>query len=195
MSGRRPSSATAADALGLVESTSYVRLAALFTHALLAVAFLVFINASSPFVLASLDHRLPEDATGSATSRFLLADELTALSLYLPVGALADSAVWGLRRCTLAGYLVVAAALAAYVRASSLEWLVASRVLFAVRPGSCRYFPLFWSLRILSLIRRTFTDRRLNAHHNHERPSLTDVCHPGRGRLRNDLAASRSVRI
>lgn len=140
MSGRRSSSATAADALGLVESTSYVRLAALFTHALLAVAFLVFINASSPFVLASLDHRLPEDATGSATSRLLLADELTALSLYLPVGALADSAKWGgLKSATIAGYVVVAAALAAYIRAPSFQWLIASRVLFAVRSRPRRY--------------------------------------------------------
>ena len=142
MSGRRLSSATTADALGLVETTSYVRLAALFTHALLSVGFLVFINASSPFVLASLDRQLPEDATGSATSRLLLADELTALSLYLPVGALADSAVWGLRRCSIAGYIVVAAALAAYVRAPSLEWLIASRVLFAVRFPGRGDFPL-----------------------------------------------------
>ncbi|GAA5868495.1 hypothetical protein JCM3774_005397 [Rhodotorula dairenensis] len=132
MSRRRPSAATA-DALGLVESTPYAGLAALFTHAFLTVAFLVFINASSPFVLrTTLAARVPAGASGSATSRLLLADELTALSLYLPIGALSDSAEWGLKRCTVAGYVVVAAALAAYVRAPSLNWLIAARVVFAV---------------------------------------------------------------
>ncbi|GAA5985695.1 hypothetical protein JCM10908_007076 [Rhodotorula pacifica] len=129
---RRRSSVATAEALGLTGSTSYVCLAALFTHALLTVAFLVFINAASPFVITSLPRRLPPDAIGSATSRLLLADELTALSLYLPVGALVDSAEWGLKRCAIAGYGIAAVALVAYTRAPGLRWLIVARIVFAV---------------------------------------------------------------
>lgn len=128
---RRRSSAATADALGLVESTSYLRLIALFLHALLTVAYLVWINASGPFLLSTLES-LPEDSVGSATSRLLLADEATALALYLPVGTLSDW--WGLRRNAVAAYGLVAAALVAYVRAPTLAWLTAVRVVFAVRP-------------------------------------------------------------
>lgn len=130
---RRRSSAATADALGLVESTSYLRLFALFLHALLTVAYLVWINASGPFLLSTLES-LPEDSIGSATSRLLLADEATALALYLPVGTLSDSPKWGLRRNAVAAYGLVAAALVAYVRAPTLAWLIAVRVVFAVRP-------------------------------------------------------------
>lgn len=132
-SRRRRSSAATADALGLVESTSYARLTALFSHALLTVALLVWINVSSPFVLSSvLAEELPAHAIGSATSRLLLADELTALSLYLPVGLASDSSKWGLKRSAVLGYGIVAGALCAYVRAPTLEWLIAARILFAV---------------------------------------------------------------
>ncbi|GAA5821003.1 hypothetical protein JCM11251_001915 [Rhodosporidiobolus azoricus] len=108
-------------------------LTALLSHSLLAISFLVWINSSSPFVLSTL-LGVPSKYTGSHTSRLLLADELTALAVYLPVGALSDKV--GVRSVAVGGHAVVAVALVCYAHAPTFAWLVAVRVLFAIGAGT-----------------------------------------------------------
>ena len=116
--------------LGLSPRIRYLAVAALLSNALLVVCWLVLINAGSPFILSSL-LQVPADRTGAITGRLLLADELTALALYLPAGALGDKV--GVKWISGLGHVLVATAFVAYVRAESVGELVAARVLFAVR--------------------------------------------------------------
>lgn len=117
--------------LGLSAQIRPSALVALFSNALLAVSHLVLINTISPFVLSTLLH-VPSERTGTITGRLLLADELTALALYLPAGAVGDSL--GVKWVAAVGHALVACAFVAYAKAGSVGQLIAARVLFAVRP-------------------------------------------------------------
>ncbi|BGP43528.1 hypothetical protein JCM10449v2_007563 [Rhodotorula kratochvilovae] len=119
--------------LGLSPRIRHLALAALLSNALLVVCWLVLINAGSPFILSSL-LQVPADRTGAITGRLLLADELTALALYLPAGALGDKV--GVKCIAALGHVLVAAAFVAYVSARAVGELVAARVLFAVGGGA-----------------------------------------------------------
>jgi len=117
--------------LGLSPDTRPSALVALISNSTLVVCWLVLINAVSPFVLSSLLH-VPAARAGAITGRLLAADELTALALYLPAGALGD---WlGVKWVAAFGHVVVGCAFVAYASARSVGELVAARVLFAVRP-------------------------------------------------------------
>ncbi|GJN94300.1 hypothetical protein Rhopal_007374-T1 [Rhodotorula paludigena] len=119
--------------LGLSPGVSVAVLCAVLSNALLSVSYLVLVNAASPFVLSALV-AVPAHEHGRATGTLLLADELTALALYLPAGALADER--GVKAVAVAGHAVVAAALVAYVQARTEAQLVAARVLFAIGGSS-----------------------------------------------------------
>ncbi|GAA6050854.1 hypothetical protein JCM3770_005740 [Rhodotorula araucariae] len=119
--------------LGLSPQARLGTIAALLSNALLVVCWLVLINSASPFVLSSLIH-VPADHTGAITGRLLLADELTALSLYLPAGAVGGAV--GTKWVAAAGHALVAAAFVAYVSARNVGELIAARVLFAIGGGS-----------------------------------------------------------
>ncbi|GAA5998949.1 uncharacterized protein JCM10292_005816 [Rhodotorula paludigena] len=119
--------------LGLSPGVSVAVLCAVLSNALLSVSYLVLVNAASPFVLSALV-AVPAHEQGRATGTLLLADELTALALYLPAGALADER--GVKAVAVAGHAVVATALVAYVQARTEAQLVAARVLFAIGGSS-----------------------------------------------------------
>ncbi|GAA5908548.1 hypothetical protein JCM8208_002661 [Rhodotorula glutinis] len=119
--------------LGLAPDTRPSSLAALISNSTLVVCWLVLINAVSPFVLSSLLH-IPAARAGAITGRLLAADELTALALYLPAGALGDRL--GVKWVAAVGHVVVGCAFVAYASARSVGELLAARVLFAVGGGS-----------------------------------------------------------
>ncbi|BGP20117.1 hypothetical protein JCM10213v2_008252 [Rhodosporidiobolus nylandii] len=119
--------------LCLSSSTPTSSLVALLSHSALSISYLVFINAASPFVLSTL-LSVPPDRTGALTGRLLLADEMTAMAVYLPAGAAADK--WGVKRAALAGHVVAAGALVAYVNQSTVGGLIAARAVFAVGAGT-----------------------------------------------------------
>ncbi|GAA5850443.1 hypothetical protein JCM9279_001418 [Rhodotorula babjevae] len=119
--------------LGLSPDTRPSALVALISNSALVVCWLVLINAVSPFVLSSLLN-VPAARAGAITGRLLAADELTALALYLPAGALGDRL--GVKWVAVFGHAVVGCAFVAYASARSVGELVAARVLFAVGGGS-----------------------------------------------------------
>ncbi|GAA5876321.1 hypothetical protein JCM8547_008884 [Rhodosporidiobolus lusitaniae] len=112
-----------------------VALVALISNALIAINSLVFINASSPFVLTTL-LGVSSSRSGALVGTLLLADELTALAVYLPVGVWTARGRYGVKGVACAGHCVVALALVAYVQARNFGQLLVARVLFAVGAGT-----------------------------------------------------------
>ncbi|GAA5981533.1 hypothetical protein JCM11641_004089 [Rhodosporidiobolus odoratus] len=105
----------------------------LLSHSLISISLLVYINASTSFLLTQCLSVSPS-RTGSWTARLLFADEITALTVYLPAGAAADR--WGVKGVAILGHGVAAVGLIAYANAPSLGWLIVARVLFALGAGS-----------------------------------------------------------
>ncbi|GAA5969057.1 hypothetical protein JCM21900_005768, partial [Sporobolomyces salmonicolor] len=119
--------------LGLAPWVRPLHVISLLSTCCLSISFLVFISAASSFVLSTLQH-VPAAETGDAMGSLILADELSALGMYFPAGAVADR--WGVRWVAVAGYVVVAIALVLYVQARDVWELVAVRVLFASGAGA-----------------------------------------------------------
>jgi len=127
MSEHSPSSSSSW--LGLAPHIRPLQVIASLSTATFSISFLVFISAATPFVLSSLLH-VPQRKLGDITGSLILADELTALALYLPIGVLSDRI--GVRWVAGTGYAVVAVALVIYVQAVRVWELVLARILFAV---------------------------------------------------------------
>ncbi|GAA5926601.1 uncharacterized protein JCM15063_000319 [Sporobolomyces koalae] len=119
--------------LGLAPHVLPVHLSASLSTAAFSISFLVFISAATPFVLSSILN-VPTRKTGDLTGILILADELTALAVYLPVGAVCDRI--GIRVVAATGYAIVSAALVLYVQANTVWQLVLVRILFASGAGS-----------------------------------------------------------
>ncbi|GAA5833094.1 hypothetical protein JCM5353_004232, partial [Sporobolomyces roseus] len=119
--------------LGLAPHVRPLQVIASLSTATFSISFLVFISAATPFVLSSLLH-VPQRKLGDITGSLILADELTALALYLPIGVLSDRI--GVKWVAGTGYGVVAVALVVYVQAERVWQLVLARILFACGAGS-----------------------------------------------------------
>ncbi|GAA5865584.1 hypothetical protein JCM1840_001450 [Sporobolomyces johnsonii] len=130
-SSTQAASSSLASWLGLAPWARPLHIVSLLSTCCLSISLLVFVSAASSFVLSTLQH-VPAADVGDAMGRLILADELSALGMYFPAGAVADR--WGVRWVAVAGYVVVAIALVLYVQARNVWELVAVRVLFAVCP-------------------------------------------------------------
>lgn len=115
--------------LGLAPDVRPLQVFVSLSSAAVSISLLVFISASTPFVLSSLLD-VPAGRTGDITGSLILADELTALALYLPVGGLCDR--YGVKYVASGGYVITAVALVLYVQCASVWELILVRILFAV---------------------------------------------------------------
>ena len=115
--------------LGLAPDVRPLQVFVSLSSAAVSISLLVFISASTPFVLSSLLD-VPAGRTGDITGSLILADELTALALYLPVGGLCDR--YGVKHVASGGYVIAAVALVLYVQCASVWELILVRILFAV---------------------------------------------------------------
>ncbi|GAA5914006.1 hypothetical protein JCM5296_001538 [Sporobolomyces johnsonii] len=132
-SSTQAASSSLASWLGLAPWARPLHVVSLLSTCCLSISLLVFVSAASSFVLSTLQH-VPAADVGDAMGRLILADELSALGMYFPAGAVADR--WGVRWVAVAGYVVVAVALVLYVQARNVWELVAVRVLFASGAGA-----------------------------------------------------------
>ncbi|GAA6060574.1 hypothetical protein JCM10212_006809 [Sporobolomyces blumeae] len=119
--------------LGLAPHIRPVHVVASLTSTALSISFLVWISAATPFVLSSLV-KVPPSTTGAVVGRLIVADEVTALVLYLPYGAMADR--WGVKPVAFVGHSLCAVALFLYPQATRVWHLVLSRVVFAAGAGA-----------------------------------------------------------
>ncbi|GAA5901296.1 uncharacterized protein JCM6883_000168 [Sporobolomyces salmoneus] len=119
--------------LGLATHVRPLQVFAALSTAAFSISLLVFISAATPFLLTSLLD-VPANRTGDITGTLILADELTALGLYLPVGGLCDR--FGVKYVASGGYLVVSIALVFYVQCRKVWELVLVRILFAAGAAS-----------------------------------------------------------
>ncbi|GAA5834210.1 hypothetical protein JCM3766R1_004490 [Sporobolomyces carnicolor] len=119
--------------LGLAPDVRPLQVFVSLSSAAVSISLLVFISASTPFVLSSLLD-VPAGRTGDITGSLILADELTALALYLPVGGLCDR--YGVKYVASGGYVITAVALVLYVQCASVWELILVRILFAAGAAS-----------------------------------------------------------
>lgn len=111
--------------------------AAFLVHCSASILFLVFLNASQPFLIHQLDarrHKAPNaapDRTGSLSGSLIFYDELLSTVASLVWGALAE--IIGLAAVTSTSYLFIALGLASYTLPSR-PWpdLVPARLIFAL---------------------------------------------------------------
>ncbi len=111
--------------------------AAFLVHCSASILFLVFLNASQPFIIHQLDARRNKapnaapDRTGSLSGSLIFYDELLSTVVSLVWGALAE--IIGLAAVTSTSYLFIALGLASYTLPSK-PWpdLVPARLIFAL---------------------------------------------------------------
>ncbi|EGF98783.1 uncharacterized protein MELLADRAFT_95427 [Melampsora larici-populina 98AG31] len=115
--------------LGLAADVRPVNVMAYLLSSFLSVACLVFLNASTSFVLTAVV-RLPLDHLGRVSGSLVLLDELVALPAVLVWGRCAD--LYGFRFVSVVGHVLVAIALSIFVQARSTLELCFARVLVSI---------------------------------------------------------------
>lgn len=107
---------------------SPVNLAAFLLHASSSIVFLVFLNATQPFLIAQLGETKHQ---GALSGTLVFYDELLSMVLVLIWGSMAD--VVGTKPVAVAGYCFIAVALFSFTFAST-PWpdLLYSRLVFAI---------------------------------------------------------------
>ncbi|EFP92095.2 uncharacterized protein PGTG_17400 [Puccinia graminis f. sp. tritici CRL 75-36-700-3] len=115
--------------LGLAEDVKAINVFAYLLSSFVSVSSLVFISASTSFVLTTIIH-LPSDRIGRTNGALILLDELVALPAVLVWGRLAD--IYGYRTVTVIGHLAIAISLTIYIQ-SRLEYqLFLSRIILSI---------------------------------------------------------------
>lgn len=115
--------------LGLASDVRPVNVMAYLLSSFLSVACLVFLNASTSFVLTAVV-RLPLDHLGRVSGSLVLLDELVALPAVLVWGRCAD--LYSFRFVSVVGHVLVAIALSIFVQARSTLELCFARVLVSI---------------------------------------------------------------
>lgn len=114
--------------LGVSATVSPVNLAAFLLHASSSIVFLVFLNATQPFLIAQLGETKHQ---GALSGTLVFYDELLSMVLVLIWGSIADVA--GTKPVAVAGYCFIAVALFSFTFANA-PWpdLLYSRLVFAI---------------------------------------------------------------
>ncbi|PLW26265.1 hypothetical protein PCANC_20213 [Puccinia coronata f. sp. avenae] len=115
--------------LGLAPDVRPTNVVAYLGSSLVSVSSLVFISASTSFVLSAVIH-LPVDRLGRTNGALILLDELVALPAVLVWGRLAD--IYGYRAITVIGHLAVAIALSIYIQSRAEYQLFLSRMFLSI---------------------------------------------------------------
>ena len=125
---RTPSSPTWQSSLGISSTISIVNLASFLLHSTSSILFLVFLNATQPFLISQLGETKKQ---GSLSGTLVFSDELLSMFLVLFWGSLAD--ITGTKVVAVSGYCFIAIALLSYTWAQA-PWpdLLFCRLLFAV---------------------------------------------------------------
>lgn len=124
-----PTTSRTSSWFGLAPHVRTRQVVASLSTAAFSISFLVFIAAATPFVLSELLN-VPSGRTGDITGSLIVADELTSLALYLPIGGMCDQRGVGIVAAS--GYMIVTIALVLYVQCTAVWELVLVRMLFAV---------------------------------------------------------------
>lgn len=113
---------------GIHTGISPLNFAAFMLHSASSIVFLVFLNATQPFVIAQLGESKRQ---GSLSGTLIFADELFSMLLALLWGSLAD--ILGTKPVAVLGYIFIALSLYAYtVVHSAFPGLLLARLIFAV---------------------------------------------------------------
>lgn len=120
--------------LGVTASVSKVNLSAFLLHSSASIVFLVFLNATQPFLIAQLDGKHGGEVgnrQGSLSGTLVFADESLSIFLALIWGSLAD--VIGTKYVAVIGYCFISFALFTYTFAQN-AWpqLLYCRLIFAI---------------------------------------------------------------
>ena len=117
----------------LVPGVSQVNLFSLLFVAFLSIGLTSFINIFQPYILS--EHlMLDESSQGVFTSRMSLVQEIMAILLFSPIGALADKI--GRRTIFAFGFSMMALGFFLYPLATNVEMLVGFRVIYAFGSSS-----------------------------------------------------------
>ncbi|PWN34888.1 MFS general substrate transporter [Meira miltonrushii] len=124
--------------LGVSASVSVLNLVAFLLHSSASIVFLVFLNATQPFLIAQLDGKHGGEVgnrQGSLSGTLVFADESLSIFLALIWGSLAD--VIGTKYVAVIGYCFISIALFTYTFAQN-AWpqLLYCRLIFAVGGSS-----------------------------------------------------------
>ncbi|KAG0141160.1 hypothetical protein CROQUDRAFT_664215 [Cronartium quercuum f. sp. fusiforme G11] len=115
--------------LGLAADVKPLNVTAYLVSSFFSVASLVFLSASTSFVLTTVV-RLPLEHLGRTCGSLVFLDELVALPAVLVWGRLAD--IHGFRLVSVVGHILVAIALSIFVQARSSLELYLARVLLSI---------------------------------------------------------------
>ncbi|OAV90653.1 hypothetical protein PTTG_28251 [Puccinia triticina 1-1 BBBD Race 1] len=115
--------------LGLAQDVKPLNVLAYLASSFVSVSSLVFISASTSFVLTAVIH-LPADRIGRTNGALILLDELVALPAVLVWGRLAD--IYGYRTVTVIGHLAVAISLSIYIQSRFEYQLFLCRVILSI---------------------------------------------------------------
>ncbi|KAA1114775.1 hypothetical protein PGT21_022509 [Puccinia graminis f. sp. tritici] len=162
--------------LGLAEDVKAINVFAYLLSSFVSVSSLVFISASTSFVLTTIIH-LPSDRIGRTNGALILLDELVALPAVLVWGRLAD--IYGYRTVTVIGHLAIAISLTIYIQ-SRLEYqLFLSRIILSIGFAALT--------TMLSTILASMTASRLS-------PPIPTVCEEPVGNIEGQINLLSRIR-
>lgn len=158
--GRRTRTSSSWQAsLGVSPTVTAINLASFLLHSTSSILFLVFLNATQPFLISQLGETKKQ---GSLSGTLVFSDELLSMLLVLFWGSLAD--ITGTKVVAVIGYCFIAIALISYTFAQApwpdllfcrLTFAVGGSAVTAMLSGECEEgYPAKWYSQLIKLIFR-----------------------------------------